>query len=465
MQRWNLTEDQASGEYRGVPTRNPVVRFTSDGALVAVATGDDIRILDVVTGQMLQVIVAAGSTISDVSWVPQKHMLLVGTDMGRTRIWGRPDEGKAFGLSPLHAPIVVANANSSESATVGENLAIIDLRLLPKLPGAKPQSDSFHAVNYSAPVDIEEVKAFYRYKLGERGWNELSDQATPYTIPFQKQGFTLIISPYGAKPMETMVSISWSGSYELRKTPTLDQFPKETIYEGDTNIIYKVKASLLQIETELLKKLHKAGWTAVARLNRSQSEQPETRDFEFVRNATVLRVSVQRDKDDAKQFVVSYGLSLSLHSLPVPSDAGLMEWDDYLESQMVANTSLSLQEATTFYEDAMKKQGWVPREKGHRIDNDVVYLPYFWGQQDVTIALEPIADGLVRIRAGKYSSSSWQKPTGSTTEAESSPAEGIEAADLPILHAAGAPTYESREVRIELDLKKNRTERVVEGVQ
>jgi hypothetical protein len=268
----------------------------------------------------------------------------------------------------------------------------------------------------------------------------------------------LNISPFGEKPTETSISVSLLGNYDLRKTPKLTEFLKETTHEGDTSVIYKVKASLLHIETELLRQLHAAGWTNVVRLNRSRSEKPDWRDFEFVKNGTVLSATVQRDKDDATLFVVSYGQSLSLHSLPVPSDAGLMEWDNYQETQMVANTSLSMEEATGFYEDAMKKQGWVPRKQGRRIDKDVVYLPYYCGQQDVTIALEKIADGLVRIRAGKYSEKSWQQPEGnvaaSTTAAKPSQVAGIEAADLPILHAHGAPTYKAGEGEIRFELEK-----------
>jgi WD40 repeat protein len=453
LQRWNLADNAASGEYRSVPARNSAIRFSSDGKLVAVATGEAVRILDAATGQMLQVIDACGSTISDASWVPEKHLLLVATDTGRTRVWGSPEDGKAFGLTPLHEPLTGASNNP---ATVPENLATLDLRLLPKLPGAKPQSDSFNSSHYVAPVGIDETKAFYRYMLGERGWTEVSDQATEYTIPFRKNGYTLTLSPYGERPTETTASLTFSGNYDLRKTPKLDAFLKGVLYEGDASVIYKVSANLLQIETELLKQLHAAGWTAIARLNRSQGEEADTRDLEFVKNGTVLRVSVQRDRDDNSLFVISYGQSLSLHALPVPADVGIMEWDDYAEPQMVANTKLSMEEATAFYEEAMPKQGWIAREKGRRIDQDAVYLPYYWGQRDVTIALEPLGDGMVRIRSGKYSQSSWQKPE-SQAESKSETTddqtlEGIEAADLPILHAVGAPTYKERDgIRFELE--------------
>lgn len=62
------------------PYRDAAVRFTDDGSLVAVAGGDGVRILDANSGQMLQVIDAAGSAITDISWIPQSHLLLVGAE-------------------------------------------------------------------------------------------------------------------------------------------------------------------------------------------------------------------------------------------------------------------------------------------------------------------------------------------------------------------------------------------------
>jgi WD40 repeat protein len=453
LQRWNLADDKLSGEYRGVANRSAGIRFSSDGTLVAIATGGGIHILEGATGRVLQVIDAAGSTITDVCWIPQKQILVVGTETGRTRIWGRVEESKNAGLTPLEVPTVAASGVPNEPASVAENMAVIDLRLLPKVPDSKPQSDEFNTVNYGAPAGIDEVKTFYGYVLGERGWKNTSDPMMPQSLSFQKKGHTLNVSVYESKPGETLVNLSYAGNYDLRKTPKLDEFLKSTTYEGPTTVIYKVSANLLQIETGLLKKLHEAGWTAIARLNSSQNEDADARYLEFVKNGAVLNVMVQRDRMDPKLFDVNYSMTLARHALPVPADAGLMEWDGYHEAQMVANTGLSLEEATAFYEEAMKKQGWVAREKGRKIDKEVVYLPYYAGQQDLTIALEPIEGGMVRIRAGNYSQNSWQKPDEKSEEGEEKKEEeeGIEAAEVPILHAAEPAVYRDGDVRFKLE--------------
>ena len=459
LQRWDLASDKSSGEYQAVPFGDSAIRFSTDSSLVAVASGNAIHILDAATGQKLQIIDANGSTISDLTWIPQTHMLLVGTDSGKIRIWGTREEGQARKLTPLHTPIVVSKREASDPATVAENSEVIDVRLLPKLPNAKPQSESFDSVTYSAPVSVEELKTFYRYILEGRGWQELSDQATEFSIPFQKEGHTLSVSPFGNKVTETLVTVTLKGNYDNRLTPRLAEFPIETTHEENGGVIYKVRANLLQIETGLLRKLTAAGWTSVVRLVGRQNEIASGRELDFLKNGTRLRVMVQPDKDDPKSYVVSYSTSLSHHALPVPADAGLMEWEDVFEAQLVANTSLSLKEATAFYEAAMKSQGWLPLRQRRRTDSDVVYLPYYRGQRDITISLNPISDGLVRIRAGKYSDASWQKPQDevakeSTTDVESTPTEGIEAADLPILHAVGAPAYSEEKggnIRIEIE--------------
>jgi hypothetical protein len=458
--RWNLTEDRVNGEYRGVPFRNSAVRFTSDGSMVAIATGEAIRILDAETGQNLQWIDASDSTICDACWIPNTHLLLVGSDVGPTRIWGRPDEGAKYGYRPLHTPVNVERANPEVPTSVAENLAVVDVRLLPKLPDAKPQPPSFNSVTYTAPVGIDEAKAFYRYTLGERDWSEATDQSSPTTMQFQKNGFALTISWFGEKPTETSMTLSMSSNYDCRKSPKLEKFIKEETHASQSTVSYKVSASLLDIETELLRSFHQAGWTAVVRLVSRQNDPSDGRQLEFMKSGTSLRAWVQPDKNDASLFVVTYSLALAQRALPVPPDAGLIEWDGTREAQMVANTSLKLSEATAFYENAMKKQGWLPRKNGRRIDEKVVYLPYFSGQQDVTIALEPFKDGLVRIRAGKYSEYSWQKPDEeaaikSAADAKATSEDGIQAADLPILHAAGVPRYESeRGGNITIELEK-----------
>ncbi len=462
LQRWGIQEAKSLGEYRGVPYRDAAIRFSDDGALVAVASNDGVRILDALSGQMRQVIDASGAAITDIAWLPNSQLLLTVNESARSRIWGRPEECRKLGIEPLSTPSIEASSNSSEPATVAQNIALLDLRTLPKPPGAKTGNDSFNVSSYSAEAKPSDVRDFYRYVLGQRGWEELSDNSSDSSLQFTKSGHQLQISMYSPQPSESTVSLSHAGNFDLTKTPMVSQI-KETVYAGATAIIYKVEANLLKTETELLKQFHQAGWTNVARLNRSQSDRGDGRDFEFVKGGTVIHVMVQRDPMDPKLLVVNHSQSISLNALPVPPDAGLMEWDDHLECQMVANTTLSLEEATSFYESEMKKHGWTPREKGKRIDKDRVYLSFYSDQREATVALEKGA-GFTRIRAGKYSANSWQKPEDSNTPSseEKVPQESstpvakptnIEAADMPVLHATST-SYDATIGRIRFVLDK-----------
>lgn len=450
--RWSLSDDKASGEYRGVPTRSAAIRFSDDGSLVAIATNRMVQILDAQQGRQLQVIDASGADVTDICWIPKSQVLMVATDMARNRIWGRTEECRQLGLEPLTAPEFDTIVSGNEPAGVAQNMAVLDLRTLPKLPEAKPQSDDFYTVNYSSASDIDEVKNFYRYVLSQRGWNEVVDQSNQSTLFFSRQGYNLQLSPYSGQPGETYINLTFSGNHDLTKLPQYSQV-KATTYSGATSVIYQVEASLLQVEAELLRKFHKDGWTSVVRLLSRQNEDDNSRHLEFVKSGTLVRVMVQPDPADSKLLNVHYSQSLASHSLPVPQDAGLMEWDDSAECQMVANTALSIEDATEFYQTLMPKQGWSDREKGKRIDKDVVYLPFYRGQHEVTVALNKLDGGLVRIRSGKYSDNSWQKPDDEEKSEESAKSEapdetegtvaGIEAADMPILHANGAASYDS----------------------
>jgi hypothetical protein len=448
LQRWDLAEGRASGEYRFVPFRTAAVRYSTDGALLAVATGNAIHLVDAASGQLVQVVDGAGSTISNARWVPGTHLLIVVADSGRTRIWGRPVEGESFGLSPVHGKGDVATPAPGEPANVAENMAMIDVRSLPVLPDSKPLAESYAQLTCQAPVNTEEVKAFYRYVFSERGWREVVDGSAPQLIQFQKKDHRVTVSLFGDNPAETGVSITFCGNCDLRRIPKLNDWMKESVLEGQDTVIYKVASGLLEIETALLRTLHQAGWTAVVGLASRQMDRPDSRNLEFVRNGTKLLVMVQKDDGDPKLFSISYSRSLTLHSLPVPPDAGLVEWEDYREAQMIGNTSMSLEEATTFYESEMKKQGWVLDESRRVIEKDQVFLSWFREQREVPIGLNLLADGKVRIVAGLYSDLSWQTESESTENeapagGNATTEEGIEAADLPIFHAANAPAYDA----------------------
>lgn len=410
MQRWNLSANALAGVYPGSYARNEETRFAVNGSQFASFNGEAIRIWDTESGQLQQVIDAAGNAVTDASWVPGQSMLLVASDNGRVRIWGTEKAGKPFGMGPLHKAAEWPKIGPAGPANVDQLIHVLDLRLLPKLPHATPVETSFNALSYSATVGIDETRLFYRYLLGQQQWKETTDAATPDSLRFSKDGCTALLSTYLSSAAETFVSLAFLGNYDIRQTPRLKHLVQKEVYSGDSTVMYTARASLLQIETDLLRQLHRAGWTAVARLNSRQNEESDSRQMEFVKNGVVLNVFVRPENDQVGQFSIQYATSLTLHALPIPPDSGLVEWGNHLELQMVANTSMTLKQATEFYDAMMVKQGWLPQSAGRRVDEEkgLCYLPYMWGQRDVTIGLRRLPDGSVRIRAGKYSQESWQ---------------------------------------------------------
>lgn len=463
LTRWSLVDDKASGQYRGVPFRSGAIRFCDDGSLMAIATSGTVHIMDASTGRQLQVIDASGSAITDACWIPKSQMVMVATDMGENRIWGRTEEIRALGIEPLSTPEVDTRVDGNEPASVAQNLAVMDLRALPTLPDATPHSSYFHSVYYSAPSEINEAITFYRYVLTQRGWNEVTGRSGETDLLFSKQGYLLQLTTHSSQAAETYIYLTFLGNHDLTKLPRYSP-AKSTTRSVANSVAYSVDATLLQVEMDLLRRFHADGWTHVVRLASRQHESESTRSLEFIKSGTVVRVMVQPDTTDAKLLNIDYSQFLSANLLPVPKDAGVMEWDDYQACQMVANTGLSIDEATSFYEGAMAQQGWIAREKGGSKDEHVVYLPYYRGQQDVTVALKQLDDGLVRIRTGAYSDHSWQKPElekgpdDTATHDENGETDvdddRIEAADMPVLHVAGAASYDAATGRIRFTLDR-----------
>ncbi|WP_145027316.1 WD40 repeat domain-containing protein [Caulifigura coniformis] len=453
LQRWDLGTNALAGAYPGNYARNEETRFSPNGGQFASLNGEAIRIWDAESGQLQQVIDVAGHAATDISWMPGQSLLLVASDNGRVRLWGTEEAAKSLGMTPLPKPAESAMPGPAEPASVDQLLRTLDVRLLPKLPHATKADASFNSLNYSATAGVDETKLFYRYLFGQQQWKETTEAATPDMLRFVKNGNMALLSVYPSGAAETYVSLTFLGNYDIRQTPRLKDLMQKETYSGDSTVLYTVKADLLQIETELLPLLHGAGWTTVARLNSRQSEESDARQMEFVKNGAVLSVFVRPEKDQPGIYNVQYSASLNLHALPIPPDSGLVEWDNYLEPQLVANTSMSLKQAAEFYDTAMAKQGWTQQTTGRRIDEEhgVCYLPYTSGQRDVTIGLRKLSDGSTRVRAGKFSRESWQpveddeRPSaGSKTEEKKpeSASEGIEAVDVPTPQIAGAIKYD-----------------------
>jgi hypothetical protein len=258
-------------------------------------------------------------------------------------------------------------------------------------------------------------------------------------IEFRKDGFMVSANFYESSPTSTNVNLNHAGNFDLRWLPRFDAAPIEESYSSEHSVSYRTKADLLTIETNLLRKMHEAGFTGYSRLNSSPNEDEDGRNLDFVKNCVNLRVSIQKFPAAPDSYTISYSRFLTDNSLPIPADSGYVEFDGSTQPYLVANTSKSLPEITSFYDKEMKQQGWLPKSIGRSIKDDNCWLPYFQGQKDVLIGLVKLENGKTLVRVGdELENASWQlKKSGDDEAAESENSgnletSGLEAADFPI---------------------------------
>ena len=258
---------------------------------------------------------------------------------------------------------------------------------------------------------------------------------------------------YEATESKTSVSVNFSGDYDLRSVPKFDAAPVETVFENENMVMYRTKADVIQLETALLRKLHEAGWTAYSRLHAAQSEQPESRDLEFLRNGITLRVSIGPFPADPASNSVQYSKFLTDKSIPIPQDSGFVEFDGATQPYLVATTAMNLEQAREFYDKELAAQGWLMREYGRSLKDDHNWLAYICGQQDLTVGLQTLPTGRTLVRVGdELENSSWQLAKPEEPAAVETTNTGMEAADFPIMNESKSAKFDAIEKSIEFSM-------------
>jgi hypothetical protein len=429
---------------------NERLAISPDGKLLATTNGNVVQIWTLADGRCVQVIDGFGWVTVGIAWLPGSNLLAVASDIGMTRLWGTADQGAAVQLKPLHGPIVAAPADASAPASPEQLQEVMDWRTFPAPPDFTPSSYSPTDLNGKAPLPIDELRSFYAHFLGKAGWNATTSAANPTSIEFDKDGFRVSAFFYDAGEGQTSIFLHNDGNYDLRKTPKFDVGAVEIVYDAANSASYRVKSDILTIETWLLRKLHDAGWTAYARLNSSSSEEPDKRDFEFLRNGMSLRVSIGKFPDDTNEtYTIQYSLFTNDTWAPVPADAGFVEFDGSTEPELVAVTKMSPDEATTFYDRELAALGWLPRANGRARREDRQWLPFVRGQANVTVGLLKLPDNRTLVQIGDGSNSLWEL---SQSEVEAPPPGGLEAADLPILNESKSAKFDPVGKSIEVQI-------------
>jgi WD40 repeat protein len=445
---WDVSQSAVSSTFLGAAGANSLVDFSPDGKLMAIFTGARLSIVDIARNDVVQVIDSTGWATVGIGWLPESNVLIIAKEDGTIRFWGNAKCAESLDLKPMHKTVPTPDSSSKTPASPAQLLQAIDLRSFPKLPGAVPLTNSETSLSYEAASSLADALLFYRYTFGGMGWSETPpNPAAPNYLQFDKNGFKLMVS-LSDSGKGTNVNLVNLGNYDLRWAPRFDGAPVEVSYENESTILYKTKAELLAIETNLLRKMHEAGWTAYSRLNSSHNEETDSRQFAFVQNGLELNVSVSKFPPDLESFNVSYSASTTLHSIPIPKDCGFVEFSSATEPLLVANTTMDLAQTREFYEREMQAQGWLPRTLNRTAKEDRDWLSCFRGQQDITIAMVKRADGLgtlIQVGTG-FENSSWQLAKPKEQAKSDKPAVGIEAADFPILNV-------SKESKIDVQAK------------
>ncbi len=447
LQFWNVTELKPDSRLTGSFATEEFAAFSANGKSLATANASTVRIWDIASDRLVQIIDATGWPITGLSWLPETNLLVVASVNGRIRIWGTTKDGGTLGMQPMHAAVAMPDGMSHEPASPKQMLQSMDFRIFPQLPEGERDGKSIDefSLRYDAAVNADEAQLFYRYQLGKAGWDEVASAvATPNSIRFQKNGFMITASFYEGADSKTSISVNFGGNYDVRWAPKFDAAPVEIDFENEDTVMYRTKADLIQLETTLLRKMHDAGWTAYARLHASHNEQEDGRDLEFLQHGMTLRVSISRFPADPASYSVQYSRFLTTRSIPVPPDSGFVEFDGATEPFLVATTAMTLPETREFYDRELAAQGWLVRDDGRSLRDDHNWLVYISGQQDLTVGLQRLPTGRTLVRVGdELENSSWQLARPNEPDATDTTPAGIEAADFPILNESKLATFDA----------------------
>ena len=436
------------------------VEFSHDGKWLATCANDStIRIWDAARHQTLQVIDADGGRTTDIRWLPQGQLLLVASQRGRVRLWGTPESAALIGVKPMElASLKPIPPDTRKPYSSARAQKVIDVRSFPRLPDAQLQWSGYGMAAYTTSSSQKEAETFYRYHLERTGWTETttSNQLQP-GLSFNKEQsvlfatFTPMAATKAGGKEELQVSLNFAGNYDVRWLPKFQAIESIGNYESFSSASYRTKSDLTDIEVGLLKQFHDAGWTAYSRLAASTTEVPQSRTFFMLQSGNQLTVSIGPPADLLDELYVQTSVSISNKSLPIPPDAGWIEFDSSTDLKLVANTQMNLDESIEFFDSEMVSEGWMAREAERYVKDGKGWLPYIRGQQDVLIRLVTLPDKRTRIIVGDAESTSWQLAKPPTVDLEKEK-NGIQAADFPIPQGAKSLKFELDQKQILFDL-------------
>jgi WD40 repeat protein len=466
---WDVQDSKPSDRaLRGAAAH--LIAFSRDAKRIAVYSQDStIRIYDAATGALLQVIDADGDRTSDLAWLPDADALLVASEGGRARIWGTQQVARDLGIEPPPSPqLAQIDAGAHRSLSSAQFQRIIDIRSLPQLPGSVPQWSEFGMCSYHVAATQSEAESFYRYCLEKAGWTEvMPSPESPGGLVFRKDdcqvnvSFTPDAGGVAGQQDALLVTVQFVGNYDVRWLPKIDPIESKNSWASMSSVSYRSKANLTDCEVALLKQFHAAGWTAYTRLDAQGSEDAKSRRITMLQGGSVLTVSIGYPADSTDELFVQVSVGVSDKSLPIPPDAGWIEFEASNDLQTVVITKLDLQQTVKFYDTEMAASGWSARESRRNFKDDKAWLTYVRGQQDIFLRLTELPTGGTRVVVGDAANSSWQLKKSLSAEEQKDNSDqdkaktekpGLEAADFVLPAGAKGVKFDVDQKQIEFEV-------------
>lgn len=469
---FDVAENQSLGAFKGHTGPVDHADVSDDGELLATAGQDaSVRIWHIPSGKTVQVMDACGSRVVGLGWSPE-GILVIASENGRVRTWGNPAAAAASGIESILASSVEIAADETGRPGCSALLAnTLDARSWPRLPDAKSMFEEFGSNYYFTKAGVDEAKAFYRHVFAAAGWQENSNPEQPQPqLTFQKGEHLATVSfqegvgsGSPGTSSDLQIGLRYQGDYDLRWLPKHSDAAELEPYSTSGSAMYRTTDDISDVEVRWLERMHAAGWTAFTRLFSSNSEQPDRRLLGFVNGGIQAMVSLGYGAGDPGKLFVQSSAQVFNKSLPIPPDSGLIELDTSGPNlSMVANTKMDLNAAIAFYETEMKREGWLPRSHGRGVDDNLAWLPFIRGQQDVVIRLVGLQDAGTRIVVGEAERSSWQLKGEEAIDPELLE-QGIEAADFILPKGAQDVQYQLDQKQIGLKIGGRSPQQLITG--
>ena len=424
--------------------------LNANGKWLATQTNDSsIRIWNCEQSSLHQLIDTTGNRANSLAWFPGTDALVIATELGRLRIWGTEEARKALGISDDSIPVFnVPKPSDSKPASALFLTHLIDLRSLPLPPKSEYSMSTPTMASIKVGMKMDLAEQYYGALLSSRGWSEIVDRDTeqPGRI-FEKEGcriaWTLSPSfsqnPAGqASPNSDACDVHMYlvGNIDARTLPKPLEDASKSSYAFYNTVGYRSKATIPELEVNILKTLSSLGWVPYSRLNAGMAEQPDMRIFSLLQQGMELSIMISIPADDASARAVQMNLQVHRNAIPVPPKSSWIEWDGSQDMLMVAYSPLPLQEVMAFYEASLPEQGWQARKAGRveRSEEKIAVLPFIHEQRDLQLGLQGTEKG-TWVHAGNKTAFSWQM--AKKTEAPSTPETAfIEAAEFPLATAS-----------------------------